>query len=83
MHRWLLWSFIVAFGLNKEVSCGGLLWEGGIQSILKHLYLNVYGEFIYYVLHAYQLACETSTVRTLALSIWEIFLILAFSFLWL
>ena len=30
-------------GLNKKVSCDGLL--GGRGSILKHLYLNDYAEF--------------------------------------
>ena len=37
-------SFIVAFGLNKKVSCEPLL-RGGGQSILKHLYLKDYAEF--------------------------------------
>ena len=73
LHHRLSWQFIVAFGLNKKVSCEGLLGGGGIQSILKHLYLNDYAEFyskISYImfLHDYLLACEISTVRTFAFS---------------
>ena len=61
---------LLHFGLNTKVSCEGLL--GGGVIILKHLYLNDYAEFdsqISYImfLHDYHLACEISTVRTLAL----------------
>ena len=61
---------LLYFGLNTNISCEGLL--GGIQIILKHLYLNDYADFeskISYImfLHDYHLACEISTVRTLAL----------------
>ena len=34
---------LLHFGLNKNVSYKGLL--GGIESILQHLYLNVFAEF--------------------------------------
>ena len=45
---------------------------GGIESILKHLYLNDYAEFdsiISYIMfsYGYLLVCEISTIRTLAL----------------
>ena len=61
-----------SFGLNKKkVSCEGLLWGGGVK-ILKHLYLNDYAEFNSKISHIMfftllSLACEISTIRTLAL----------------
>ena len=56
---------------KQKVSCEGLSREG--ISILKHLYLNDYTKFdskISYImfLHDCLLACEISTVKTLALS---------------
>ena len=45
---WLLWLFIVAFGLNKKVSCVGLFFGGGVKIILQHLYLNIYEKFFIY-----------------------------------
>ena len=62
---------LLHFGLNIKVSREGLL--GGGQIILKHLYLNDYADgvgqenFIYTVFD-YHLACEISSVRTLALT---------------
>ena len=62
---------LLHFGLNTKVSCEGLLGGGG-YILLKHLYINDYAEFdskISHImfLHDYHLACEISTVRTLAL----------------
>ena len=61
----------VAFGLNKKGGCEGLLGEG---RILKYLYFNDYAEYDSKIscimfLHGYLLACERSTVRTLALKL--------------
>ena len=70
---------IVAFALNKKVSCDGLLRGGGLkredfESILKQLYLNDYAVFNSknsYIMfsHYYLLACKISTVKTLALGV--------------
>ena len=50
---------------EQKVSCDGIL--GGLN-ILKHLYLNNYPEFDSKMfLHDNLLACEISTVNTLAL----------------
>ena len=65
LHHWLSWLFIFAHGLNKNVSCEGLLKGGGVN--LKHLneYLNDYAEFDSKIsnimfLHDYLLTCEIS-----------------------
>ena len=49
-------------------------FKGVGKSILQHLYINVYAEFdskILYIvfLRDHQLACEISTIRTLALEL--------------
>ena len=76
-------TFIVASSAVMEIHC--CIWfeqkiqlwgtfRGGIKGILQHLYLNDYAEFdskIMFImfLHDYQLTCEISTVRTLALKL--------------
>ena len=58
--------------LNTKVNSEGLL--GGMEIILKHLYLKDYAEFdskISYIMfqHDYHLACEISMVRTFSLNV--------------
>ena len=66
LHHWLVWLFIVAFGLNKKVSCDGL--SRGEYNFEIHLYLKNDSKKSYIMfLHDYLLACQISTVRILAL----------------
>ena len=62
----------MGFGQNSRL-CGAFRWG--------HLYINDYAEFdskISFIifLHDYHLACEISTVRTLALGIWHAYVVL-------
>ena len=68
LRHQLSWLFIVAFGLNKKLSCGGLLGGVGLK-YFETFISQWFDSKISYImfLHDHLLGCEISTVRTLAL----------------